>query len=106
MGEVTGYHIHASDGQIGHVSDFLIEDQDWSIHYLAIDTQAWWAGKKVLISPRSIKSIDWPLRSVMLNVDRKAIQGSPAYDGSQEIDRAYEYQFHGYYDNMPVVEPV
>jgi hypothetical protein len=31
---VTGYHIHASDGEIGHVEDFLVEDTDWSIHYL------------------------------------------------------------------------
>jgi len=28
---VTGYHIHASDGEIGHLKDFLVEDADWSI---------------------------------------------------------------------------
>ena len=49
---VTGYHIHASDGEIGHVEDFLVEDADWSIHYLVVDTKNWWPGKKVLISPR------------------------------------------------------
>jgi hypothetical protein len=32
--EVTGYHIHASDGEIGHVADFLVEDADWGIRYL------------------------------------------------------------------------
>jgi uncharacterized protein YrrD len=104
--EVTGYHIHAEDGDIGHVSDILIEDQDWSIHYMVVDTLNWWAGKKVLISPRSIRSISWPLKSLMLNVSRQAIKDSPAYDGSQAIDRAYEYKFHGYYDNLPVAEPV
>ena len=51
---VTGYHIHASDGEIGHVEDFLIEDADWSIRYLVVDTKNWWPGKKVLISPRSV----------------------------------------------------
>lgn len=104
--EVTGYHIHAEDGQIGHVADFLLEDQDWSIHYLVVDTQDWWAGKKVLISPRSIRSVNWSLKSLMLDVDRQSIKDSPAYDGSQAIDRAYEYQFHGYYDHLPVAEPV
>ena len=43
---VTGYHIHASDGEIGHVEDFLVEDADWSIHYLVVDTKNWWLGEE------------------------------------------------------------
>ena len=43
---VTGYHIHASDGEIGHVEDFLVEDADWSIHYLVVDTKNWWPGEE------------------------------------------------------------
>jgi sporulation protein YlmC with PRC-barrel domain len=104
--EVTGYHVHASDGQVGHVDDFLLEDEDWSVHYLVVDTQNWWPGKKVLISPRSVQSVDWSLRSVMLSIARQGIKDSPAYDGSQAVDRAYEYAYHGYYDHLPVAEPV
>ncbi len=104
--EVTGYHLRASDGEIGHVADFLIEDGDWSLRYLVIDTNNWWPGKKVLISPRSIEAIDWSLRAVDLDVDRQRVKDSPAYDGSKDIDRAYEYQFHGYYAGKPVVEPL
>ena len=48
---VTGYHIHASDGQIGHVENFLIDDATWGIRYLVIDTRNWWPGKHVLVSP-------------------------------------------------------
>ena len=103
---VDGYHIHASDGEIGHVADFLLEDGDWSIHYLVIDTQNWWPGKRVLISPRSVRSTDWSTRTVNLDVDRRMVKDSPAYDGSKAIDRAYEYQFHGYYDGRRVTEPV
>lgn len=44
---VTGYHIHASDGEIGHVADFLVEDADWGIHYLVVDTKNWWPGRKI-----------------------------------------------------------
>jgi hypothetical protein len=39
---VIGYHIQASDGEIGHVEDFLVEDADWSIRYLVVDTKNWW----------------------------------------------------------------
>jgi hypothetical protein len=104
--EVKGYGIHALDGQIGHVADFLLEDGDWSIHYLVVDTQNWWPGKKVLISPRSIDSTDWSTKTVNLDVDRQKVKDSPAYDGSKAIDRAYEYQFHGYYDGRRVPAPV
>lgn len=43
---VTGYHIHAGDGEIGHVEDFLIEDADSSIRYLVVDTRNWWPGRR------------------------------------------------------------
>ncbi len=103
--EITGYGLDATDGEIGHVGDFLIEDADWSIHYLVAHTRNWWPGKQVLISPRSIASIDWSPRLVHLDISREQLQGSPAYDGSQAVDRAYEYAFHGYYDGKRVVEP-
>ena len=95
--EVTGYHIHASDGEIGHVEDFLLEDTDWSICYLVVDTKNWWPGKKILVSSRSAGKISWTDRLVNLNVDRQRIKDSPAYDPSMTIDRAYDEKFQTYY---------
>src|SRR4030095_14449402 len=34
----TGYHLRASDGEIGHVDDFLIAQESWRIRYLFVDT--------------------------------------------------------------------
>jgi hypothetical protein len=94
---VTGYHIHASDGEIGHVEDFLIEDADWSVHYLVVDTKNWWPGKKVLVSSRSAGEIDWMDRLVNLDVSRQKIKDSPAYDATMTIDRAYDEKLLTYY---------
>ncbi len=94
---VTGYHIQANDGEIGHVDDFLLEDADWSIHYLVIDTKNWWPGKKVLISPRSVKGIDWLTRMVTVDVNRQKVQDSPGYDASTMVDGAYDDAFLTYY---------
>jgi len=99
---VIGYHIHARDGEIGHVEDFLLEDADWSIHYLVVDTKNWWPAKKVLISPRSAGDIDWTDRLVNLDVDRQKIKDSPTYDPAITVDRAYEKHFHAYYGDIPV----
>jgi len=94
---VNGYHIHARDGEIGHVSDFLVEDADWSIHYLVVDTKNWWPGKKVLISPRWAHKIDWASNQVDVAMSRKRIKESPAYDPAVTVDRDYEQHFHSYY---------
>jgi hypothetical protein len=83
---VTGYHIHASDGEIGHLKDFLVEDADWSIRYLVVDTKNWWPGKKVLISSRSAREIDWTDRLINLDVDRQRVKDSPACDESTTVD--------------------
>ena len=97
---VTGYNIHATDGEIGHVEDFLIEEVDWSIHYLVVDTKNWWPAKKVLISPRSAREIDWSSKLVNLDVSRQKIKDSPEYDASVTVDRAYEKHFHSYYGDI------
>jgi uncharacterized protein YrrD len=97
---VTGYHIHATDGEIGHVDDFLLEDVDWSVHYLVVDTRNWWPGEKVLISPRSVRKIEWAERLINLDVDRDTVKSSPIYDASTIVDRAYEKHFHDHYDGV------
>jgi hypothetical protein len=99
IGVVTSYHIHAEDGAIGQVEDFLIDDADWSIRYLAVDTANWWAGKKVLISPKSVRDIDWTEKRVELDVDRQQVKGSPAYDESTKLDEAYVGRFRSHYED-------
>jgi hypothetical protein len=97
---VAEYRVHASDGEIGHVEDFLVEDDDWSIHYLVVDTKNWWPGNKVLISPLSVRNIDWADRQVNLGATRQKVKDSPAYDPSMTVDPIYEQNFHSYYDDI------
>jgi hypothetical protein len=98
--EVIGYHIDANDGEVGHVNDILVEDADWSIHYLVVDTKTWWPGKKVLISPLSVREIRWADRMVSLGVNRQKVKDSSAYDPSMTVDPIYESKFHKHYDHL------
>jgi uncharacterized protein YrrD len=100
MNSVPGHHIHATDGEIGHVMDLFVEDADWSLRYLLVDTRNWWPGKHVLVSPHSVKSIDWTHRLVNLDVDRRAIKESPAYEPGMTIDRAFQWHYHSYYGGV------
>jgi hypothetical protein len=77
---VTGYHIQATDGAIGHVEDFLVDDQSWTIRYLLVDTTNWWAGRKVLVAPAWITRVDWGESKVHVTVTRAQIQKIPEYE--------------------------
>ena len=95
--EVSAYSIAATDGELGYVEDFILEEDSWAIRYLVIDTHKWWAGKKVMIAPQWIASIDWAQASVHVRLTREGIKQSPTYDGTALLSRAYEEQLYGHY---------
>ena len=77
--DVSGHDVQASDGEIGHVEDFVIDDEAWAIRYLIIDTRNWWPGKSVLVSPQWIERISWSEQKVFVNLSRDLIKQSPEY---------------------------
>ena len=97
VAEVSTYNIHATDGEIGHLSDVLIEDSDWSLRYLIVNTSNWWQGKEVLISPRSTQSIRWTEHLIYLGVTKDLIRTSPEYDASRPVDTAFDADMAGHY---------
>ena len=95
--EVTGYHIEAADGVIGHVADFMIDDETWAIRYLEVDTRNWWPGKKVLVSPQWIDNVSWPDSKVYVHLSRETIKNSPEYIESMPVTRQYEKRLYDHY---------
>lgn len=109
---VTGYHIQATDGEIGHVSGFLVDDETWAIRYLVVDTSNWWMGHQSLIAPTWIKGIDWASQKVSVDLGRDAIKDAPPYDPStpwtrsQELSLYRHYRRSGYWAGGAVLERV
>lgn len=98
--DVSGHHIQATDGEIGHVEDFIIDDETWAIRYLIIDTQNWWPGKKVLVSPLWIERVSWDESKVFVNLLREAIKQSPEYTEESLLTRDYETGLHRHYNRQ------
>jgi len=95
--EVTGYTIQARDGDIGKVSDFLIDDDVWNVRYLEVDTGNWLAGRRVLLAPAWVASIDWLAGLVRVPLDCDAIHGAPEYLPGRLLDRDYEVRLFAHY---------
>jgi len=99
--DVSGHHIQAADGEIGHVEDFIIDDEKtWAIRYLIINTRNWWPGKKVLISPQWIERVSWSESKVFVNLSRETIKRSPEYTEESLLTRDYEVGLHRHYNRQ------
>jgi len=94
---VTGYYIEAADGDIGHVQDFLVDDQEWAIRYMIVDTRNWWAGKQVIISPEWINRVSWPDSRVYVDMSREGVKTAPEYDPDLPLEREYETRLFGHH---------
>jgi hypothetical protein len=94
---VLGYHIQATDGPIGHLENFLVDDATWGIRYLIIDTKNWWPGQHVLMSPHAVREISWSDRDVTLGVTRDKTRAGPVWDPSAMIDWDHAELLHRYY---------
>jgi sporulation protein YlmC with PRC-barrel domain len=77
---IAGYHVHAKDGEIGHVKDFIIDDETWQLKAIVVDTHNWLGGKKVLIPVGDIKKLQWSENLVYLTITKSAVNKSPAFE--------------------------
>ena len=95
---VKGHHIQGTDEEIGHVEDFLFDDESWALRYFLVDTRNWWpGGRKVLVATHWIDRIDWASSLVYVNLTQEQIRNSPEHDPNQPLDRSTENTLHLHY---------
>ena len=102
--EVSGYHIHARDGEIGHVEDFVVDDDTWTLRYLMVDTSNWIGGRTVLIAPEWTERIEWTAQRLYVDASREEVKNAPEYRSGAAIDPGYHDQLAAIYHHP--VRPV
>jgi sporulation protein YlmC with PRC-barrel domain len=91
------YKVKAKDGDIGEIEDFIIDNTTWKMIFLVIDTGDWFPGKKVLLSSKWIKEINWDLSRIDINLTEVKVKNSPEYYPHQLINDVYEKNYYDYY---------
>jgi sporulation protein YlmC with PRC-barrel domain len=94
---VSGYHVQTAAEEIGHVKDFILDDETWAIRYLVVDTRNFWPGKSVLVAPRWISSVSWTEWKVFTTLTSEQIKSAPEYTDDTAITREYETLLHLHY---------
>ncbi|HEX3721104.1 MAG TPA: PRC-barrel domain containing protein [Verrucomicrobiae bacterium] len=95
--EVTHYSIHAIDGPLGHIDDFIVEDAGWVIRYLVVNLSNWAPARKVLISPQWMREINFAQKTVEVALAREAIVNCPEFHPTDAVNREYEERLYDYY---------
>jgi len=96
--EIKGYRIRAIDHDIGHVDDFIFDDNAWALRYFVIDTRNWLPGKHVLAACPWVERIEWNVSKITFPVTRERIRSAPEYHRSEPITKAYETALFQHYD--------
>ncbi|HLP41753.1 MAG TPA: PRC-barrel domain-containing protein [Fibrobacteria bacterium] len=96
--EVSGYHIQARDGELGHVEDFLFDDRDWAIRFVDINTRNLWGGRRILVPPAWIRGIRWEDRKMQVDATQEDLRNAPPFDPHRDVDGEYASQLTRYYE--------
>ncbi len=94
---VIGYHLEATDGELGHLQGMLIDTDTWAIRYLIISTSNWWLGHLVLIAPKWIKEVSWVTSKIYVDMTQQQIKDAPVFDPDIPFDREQEKGIHLHY---------
>ena len=94
---ISGFKIHAVDGDIGKVHEFFFDDKSWEIRYLVVDTSIWVPGRKVLVSPVALYQPDWEEQKLPVRLNKEQIESSPDIDTDKPVSRQRQIELHTHY---------
>ena len=92
------FRIQTSDGDIGHVEDFLFDDEKRAVRYLVVNTGMRLLGRKVLLSPLAVTEVNWAAGEISVNLTKEQVQNSPDIDLEMPVSREHEMQLLRYYN--------
>ena len=106
---LIGRPVAASDGRIGAVKDFLLDDRRWRVRWMVVDTGQWLPGRKVLIHPSAIAPIQLPPRpalpmlsfgdemAVAVNLTTQQVEASPDAREDEPVTEDLEQRLLDHY---------
>ena len=104
--DLHGAKLLATDGEIGHVDDALIDITAWHLAHLVIDTRNWLPGKHVVVDAAMVRTIDWGAETVSVQLTREEVEKAPTYDPLTEMSDQYQDYLSRYYHSLGTRAPL
>lgn len=97
---LTGSVVVATDGEIGKITDFLFNDQSWTIKYLVVDVKRWLTRRDVVLAVSAVQEIDWNNRTFQIRVTKEQVRESPLIDSAEPVSRQQEIAMEAYFGRL------
>ena len=95
--DLERFAVSATNGEIGHVVDFLLDDEHWAVRYLVVRTSGVFSGRQVLVSPIAFRDVDWATRRFHVALTVEQVKDSPAVDTDKPVSRQHERDYNMFY---------
>jgi sporulation protein YlmC with PRC-barrel domain len=73
ISNLEGYKVWGTDGELGRMEDFILDEASWHLGYLEVKAGEWLLCRPVLVPTRWVKSISWAHRRVNLHHTREGV---------------------------------
>ena len=96
--EVHRYSIKSIDDTFGHLSDLIIDDSDWQIVYVVLDTKnivPW--SKQIILPVEFVEEINFPNREIRIDLTKEAIKNAPEYNSTKAVNSQFEKELTDFY---------
>jgi len=100
---ITGYYVHAQDGDVGHAEDILVDDAAWTVRHLLVSIGNRWPNRRVLVPVGWVARLSWDAGAVDVSLPGEAIRLAPEYDRVSGISATQEARLARYYGPPPFV---
>ena len=97
LNDLESYTLTATDGDLGTVSNFLLDDERWTVRYLVVEPGLFHDGRRVLISPIFFRQAEWATHCFHLALTKDKIRNSPSVDVDRPVSRQHERDYFRYY---------
>jgi len=95
--DVARYTIGATDGDLGSVRDVYFDDGTWTVRYLVVHAGDWFPGRRMLVSPISIRSSDPDRRTLRVALTMRQVESSPDINTAGPVSRQHEIELSRHY---------
>ena len=72
--ELSNFLVVAKDGNVGYLDDFYLDDANWIIRHMMVESGEWLCRKDVVIANQAVERVDLSSRRIFLNVTRGQIE--------------------------------
>lgn len=74
----AGYTLSAVDGRVGSIADLIIDDHEWRVRYLVVETGVLFSRKLILVPARLVHTISFAKHEILFNAMRSSLKTVPA----------------------------